>query len=82
VARKRQSPSLPQPRKWYTYESLVVARLTALGGFITGVVGCLDWSPLLGITGFDYKQVIFTGGIVMLIGVSTEIARRRGAQLT
>lgn len=77
---RRQLPS-PQPRKWYTYESLLVARLTAAGGFITGVVGVLDWSPLLGITGFDYKQVIFTGGIVMLIGISTEIARRRGSDI-
>ncbi len=80
---RRSQPQLPpQPRKWYQYESIVVARLTAVGGFITGVVGALDWSPLLGLTGFDRKQMLVTGGVVLLIGVSTEVARRRNAQLT
>lgn len=57
--------------------TLVVARLTMASGFITAVMGGLDWSPLLGVSGFNKEQVIVMGIIVILIGVSHEIARRR-----
>lgn len=57
-------------------QTILVARITAASGFVTAVVGGLDWSPLLGMSGFDRKQVIIMGGIVLLIGVSHEIARR------
>lgn len=74
-------PLLPQ-RSWYTFESLVVARFTSLSGFVVGVVGSLDWSPLLGLTGFDQKQMMFTGGVILLIGLSTEVARRMNGGLS
>lgn len=57
--------------------TILVARITALSGFITGVMGALDWSPLLGVSGMDRRQVITMGAVVLLIGVSHEIARRR-----
>jgi len=36
----------------------------------------MDYSPLLGITSFDKKQVIWLGGISFVKGLFTEIARR------
>jgi hypothetical protein len=57
-------------------ETILVARFTAISGFATAVIGGLDWSPLLGMSGFDRKQVIVMGGVVLLIGISHEIARR------
>ena len=65
-------------QKWFNDSAtIVVARITAVSGFITGVLGVLDWSPLLGISGMDQRQVITMGAVVLLIGVSHEIARRR-----
>ncbi len=80
---KPKSSQAPQLSKtWFDSlfrdsATLVVARITAASGFITAIIGGLDWSPLLGMSGFDRKQVIVMGGIVLLIGISHEIARRR-----
>lgn len=57
--------------------TIVVARVSTFGAFVTGVIGALDWSPLLGLSSFDRKQMLITAGIVLAIGVSTEVARRR-----
>ena len=57
--------------------TLVVSRITDLAGFVTAVIGMLDWSPLLGASGMTRTQVITMGAIVVLIGVSHEFARRR-----
>jgi hypothetical protein len=46
-------------------------------GFFTMVFASLDYSPLLGLTAFDKKQVLYLGGISMVKGVFTELARRR-----
>ena len=40
-------------------------------------VGAMDWSPLLGVTNFDKKQVLYLGGISFVKGIFTELARRR-----
>lgn len=59
--------------------SILVARLTMAAGFLTAVVGSLDWAPLLGLnidTGFSRNQVIWLGGITFIKGVLDEIARR------
>jgi len=40
-------------------------------------LGAMDYSPLLGITNFDKKQVIYLGGISFVKGLFTELARRR-----
>ena len=39
--------------------------------------GAMDYSPLLGITNFDKKQVIYLGTISFVKGLFTELARRR-----
>lgn len=48
-----------------------------MAGFVTAVIGGLDWSPLLGLSGFTKWQTIAMGVVVLLIGVSHEVARRR-----
>lgn len=78
---KKQSPKfslLSTVENWFHNSATIfVARTTAAAGFVTAVMGGLDWSPLLGMSGLDRKQVIVMGAVVVLIGVSHEIARRR-----
>lgn len=40
-------------------------------------VGAMDWSPLLGLTNFDKRQVMYLGSISFAKGIFTELARRR-----
>lgn len=64
--------------------TILVARLTILTGFITTVLGSLDWSPLLGVnidTGFSKNQVIWLGIIMTVKGVIDEIVRRVKGQV-
>jgi hypothetical protein len=73
----RRLPRLPKFKPTFrNSHTIVVARITDVGGFITAVLGALDWSPLLGLSGFDRKQMIATGAVILLIGISHEIARR------
>jgi len=44
--------------------------------------GAMDYSPLLGITNFDKKQVIYLGAISFIKGLFTELARRRNMNET
>lgn len=65
--------------------SLLMARLTMVMGFLTAVVGTLDWSPLLGVnidTGFSKNQVIWLGIITFVKGIFDEIARRAKGVVT
>ena len=68
-------------RKWFRDSwTLVLARGTILTGFLTGLVGVMDWSPLVGLgasTDFSQKQVIYLAGIMVLQGIGVEVARRR-----
>ena len=60
--------------------TLVVARFTAFTGLISVVVANLDWSPFLGLnidTGLSKNQVIWMGGVAIVQGFVTELARRR-----
>jgi len=48
------------------------------------VIGALDWSPLLGLdigTGFNQKQIMWLGGIMVAQGIGVELARRRKADV-
>lgn len=74
---KKQQPRTLTRILWRNSATVALARLTSIGGFITGVVGSLNWSPLLGVSGFDRKQMLITAGVVLLIGISTELARSR-----
>lgn len=65
--------------------SLLMARFTMIAGFLTAVLGTLDWSPLLGInidTGFSKNQVIWLGIVTFVKGVLDEIARRAKGVVT
>ncbi len=50
-------------------------RLQALGGLIVIAGAAMDWSPLLA-TGLSVKQIGITGGILLVQGIVTELARR------
>lgn len=60
--------------------SIIEARLTMIFGFITSVVGLMDWSPLLNLfgesTAFTKAQVLAIGAITFIKGVAQEITRR------
>lgn len=59
--------------------TILVARITMLTGFLTAVIGGLDWAPLLGLnidTGFSKNQVVWLGIVTFVKGVLDEIARR------
>lgn len=65
--------------------AILVARITMVVGFLTAVIGSLDWSPLLGLdidTGFSKNQVIWLGIITFVKGVLDEIARRAKGVVT
>lgn len=64
--------------------TILVARLTVVTGFITAVLGALDWSPLLGLdinTGFSKAQVIWLGAIMAVKGIIDEVVRRVKGQV-
>ncbi len=76
------------PTTWYNIKSwfknsltLAVARVTALSGMITTLVGAMDWSPLWSMfttgTSFTKQQLIMIGVGVIGLGITTELARRR-----
>lgn len=76
--------SLPPVSKWdavkafFAYsETVLVARIEASVGLVTMVLGSMDYSPLLGVTAFDKKQVLWLGGISFVKGIFTELVRRR-----
>lgn len=62
-------------------ETILVARLTALAGFVITVLGALDWTSLINLDVHNTKQIFFTGAVVLAQGVSVELARRRNAAL-
>lgn len=66
-------------------ETIFVARIQALAGLVTVVVGAVDWSPvfsLLGVdTGFSWKQTVWTGIGLFFKGLMDEILRRRNSNL-
>lgn len=78
---KLQSP--PQSnflKRWFlNSETILAARLTQATGFVIAVGGSLDFSPLLGMTGFHRSQAIWLGSIILVQGVLIELARRRRA---
>jgi hypothetical protein len=86
------TPLPPQPstpwqhtKAWFHYsETLFLARLTMLSGFMIAAVGAMDWSPLTTIdfeTGFKPHQLVAVGSITLVKGVVDEVARRRNSAL-
>lgn len=83
MARKLKRLPLPsrQPsllQRWFrNSETILLARITALTGFVIAVLGALDWSSLVNLDVTNKKQTVFTGLIVLAQGVAVEAARRR-----
>lgn len=80
-----QSPLPDKPstweatKAWFKYsETILLARLTVLSGFIAAVISATNFGPLLGVD-FENKKAIFvTGSIAIVQGLAMEILRRRG----
>lgn len=66
-------------------ETILIARLQALVGLVTAVVGMVDWSPVFNLlgadTGFSWKQTTWLGIGLFFKGIVDELARRRNANL-
>jgi len=86
---KKVEIELPPPSKRTPYESvrafflnsetIFLARVQILLGFLSTAVVGMNFSPLLALgvdTGFTNKQVYLIGSIVVISGLSTELARR------
>lgn len=70
-------------RVWAFFDNsgtIVVARLTALLGFITAAFASMDWSLLYTLVGepagFSKMQALWLGGALAVKGVLDEIVRR------
>lgn len=70
---------------WHTVGTIVLARIVAFSGFITGIVGAMDWSPLWTMlstgTEFTKHQLIAIGVSIAGLAITTEITRRRNDPL-
>lgn len=64
--------------KWFrNSETILVARLTAVSGFVIAVLNGLDWSSFINLDITDHKQFTFAGLGLLAHGFVTELARRR-----
>ena len=65
-------------------ETIFLARMTAIVGFVTAAVGQFDWAPLWSFlstgTEFTSKQLLWIGVSIAGYGLTMEIARRRGTK--
>ncbi len=65
-------------------ETILLARIELVTGFITGVIGLMDWSPLMSMdlsVGFTKDQVLSLAGMMIVKGVLAEYLRRRNTVL-
>lgn len=66
-------------------ETIFLARMAVIGGFITTLSGSLDLSPLWSLfstgTDFTWKQLTFMGLGILGAGITVEMARRRNSKL-
>lgn len=66
-------------------ETILLARIEVLVGFIIAACGAIDFSPLYQLfgetAGFTSKQVMWLGGASIFKGLLTELARRRNGTL-
>lgn len=68
-------------QKWFKdSETILVARLTVLGGFITSVGAGLDWNRIFSLDfsqSIYNRQLLITGIVIIVQGMLVELARRR-----
>ena len=63
-------------------ETIFLARLQMLVGFVVAAATAMDWGPLIGMAsggGFDKDQLISLAVILFVQGVAIEYMRRRRA---
>ena len=68
---------------WSTAGSIFLARLHAMSGFAIGVIGGLNWTPLLSLdlsSAIASKTFLAVGGVILLQGIFAEVVRRHNAQ--
>ena len=76
-------PTLEQGwlQKWFRdSETILVARITQVGGFFTAIGAGLDWSLIFSLDfskGIVDRQLMITGILIFVQGVFVELARRR-----
>lgn len=70
----------------YNAGSIVLARITAIFGFLTSALSFADWSPLLSMTGIEtgisHIQAFWIGAVIFVKGVIDEIVRRNNTVVT
>jgi len=66
-------------------ETIFVARLTMLFGFVSAAVGAMDWSPIYNVLGtdpgFTKNQAMWLGITTFAKGMLDEYVRRRNSTL-
>lgn len=72
-------------KSWFKYsETILLARLEVITGFLIAAVEGMDWSALMNLdfsNSIANKQLLAVGGIVVVKGFVSEYARRRNANL-
>lgn len=70
-------------KDWFkNSETILIARIETLTGFIVVAIGAMDWSPLFSAfgtgTAFNKAELYAIGGVTLVKGIFTEWARRLG----
>lgn len=69
---------------WSKAGSIFMARMAAIAGMITSIVGAMDWSPLWNLfttgTDFTQKQLIFMGIGIIGGAITAELVRSHGTK--
>lgn len=70
-------------KAWFSNsETIFLARMEVVVGFLTAVIGGLDWTPLMSMdfsNAVSNKQMLILGATIIVKGILSEIARRRNA---
>lgn len=78
--KQKISNSWQEAKAFFKYsETILLARVQVLFGFILASVTSIDWTALSGFV--SYKQAMSTAGLLVLNGMLTEYARRRNSDL-
>ena len=70
-------------KNWFSNsETILIARLETVTGFLIAALSAIDWTPLLSMDfsqAFSWNQFTVIGAILILKGLISEWARRRNA---
>lgn len=78
--RQKLSNYWTETKAWFKYsETIFLARIQVLSGFVLAGLANVDWSTLSGFV--DFKQAMYMSGGLVANGLLTEYLRRRNANL-